>query len=170
MPYLPVLAVQQPENHPIVSEIGKLCQSVKQRAFEFFENRGLEPGHELEDWLRAERELLSAPPAELTETPNEMELRIALPGFELRDIQVTALPNQFFVQASAKTSDKDDGKIHWSQFTARDACRRVELPAVIDVESAKALFANGMLTVSANKAVMEKPRKVAVTRAAAAAA
>jgi hypothetical protein len=30
---------------------------VAQRAYEFYEARGAEPGHELEDWLRAEQEL-----------------------------------------------------------------------------------------------------------------
>ncbi|HXT12606.1 MAG TPA: DUF2934 domain-containing protein [Candidatus Angelobacter sp.] len=30
---------------------------VAQRAYELYEARGREPGHELEDWLRAEQEL-----------------------------------------------------------------------------------------------------------------
>jgi hypothetical protein len=32
-------------------------QSVQHRAYELFLNRGQEPGHELEDWLQAEREV-----------------------------------------------------------------------------------------------------------------
>lgn len=30
---------------------------VRERAFQIFMNRGGEPGHEMEDWLQAEREL-----------------------------------------------------------------------------------------------------------------
>jgi hypothetical protein len=30
---------------------------IRERAYELFERRGGEPGHELEDWLTAEREL-----------------------------------------------------------------------------------------------------------------
>jgi len=32
-------------------------QSIQRRAYELYLNRGQEPGHELEDWLRAEREI-----------------------------------------------------------------------------------------------------------------
>jgi hypothetical protein len=31
--------------------------AVERRAYELFLDRGAEPGHELDDWLRAEREL-----------------------------------------------------------------------------------------------------------------
>lgn len=167
MSYLPVDAIHEPNGHPIMAEIGKLCMAVKQRAFEFLESRGFEPGHELEDWLKAERELLAAPPAELKETENEMELRMAAPGFELKEIHVTALPNQYFIQASRESKkETEEGRIHWSQFSKNDICRRVELPMAIDVDSAKALLSNGILTVTANKAVMAKPKKVAIAAAA----
>jgi outer membrane protein TolC len=33
---------------------------VARRAYELYETRGREPGHELDDWLQAERELSSA--------------------------------------------------------------------------------------------------------------
>ena len=170
MPYLPVQAVSEPGGHPIINEIGKLCEAVQHKAFQFFENRGFEKGHDLEDWLRAERELLSAPPSELAETENEVELRVALPGFELKEIQVTALPNQFFVHAVSKKEEKEDGKIHWSQFSSKDVCRCVELPVTINAESAKALLSNGILTVNANKAEMAKPKKVALATGAVASA
>lgn len=38
------------ENHPDPDKVA-------QRAFELYEARGGEPGHELEDWLQAEREM-----------------------------------------------------------------------------------------------------------------
>jgi hypothetical protein len=32
-------------------------EAVSRRAYELFQERGRQPGHELDDWLRAEREL-----------------------------------------------------------------------------------------------------------------
>jgi Protein of unknown function (DUF2934) len=32
-------------------------QEIRRRAYEIYLERGAQPGHELEDWLRAEREL-----------------------------------------------------------------------------------------------------------------
>jgi Protein of unknown function (DUF2934) len=35
-----------------------LRQRIEQRAYELYEARGSEPGHELEDWTKAEAEIL----------------------------------------------------------------------------------------------------------------
>jgi hypothetical protein len=32
-------------------------EQIQERAYQFYVNRGQEPGHELEDWLQAEREV-----------------------------------------------------------------------------------------------------------------
>jgi hypothetical protein len=37
-----------------------LTEAIAERAYELFLARGAEPGHDLEDWLRAEREILDA--------------------------------------------------------------------------------------------------------------
>jgi hypothetical protein len=36
----------------------KLQERIQQRAYELYEARGAEPGHELEDWTMAESEIL----------------------------------------------------------------------------------------------------------------
>jgi Protein of unknown function (DUF2934) len=36
----------------------KLQERIRQRAYELYEARGAEPGHELEDWTMAESEIL----------------------------------------------------------------------------------------------------------------
>jgi Protein of unknown function (DUF2934) len=40
-----------------LSAAGPTHDEIARRAFELFEDRGREPGHEWEDWFRAEREL-----------------------------------------------------------------------------------------------------------------
>ncbi|MBI3891357.1 MAG: DUF2934 domain-containing protein [Candidatus Wallbacteria bacterium] len=35
--------------------------AIARRAFEYFQARGCQPGHELEDWLMAEKEILGKP-------------------------------------------------------------------------------------------------------------
>ena len=37
--------------------VGYVTELIRKRAYEFFEARGREPGHNLEDWLRAELEI-----------------------------------------------------------------------------------------------------------------
>ncbi len=42
---------------PVTSEPQELESQIKLRAYELYEARGREDGHELEDWLRAEKEI-----------------------------------------------------------------------------------------------------------------
>jgi hypothetical protein len=46
----PTVAIQRERNWPPV-------EAIQERAYELYVNRGKQPGHELEDWLQAEREL-----------------------------------------------------------------------------------------------------------------
>ncbi len=40
-----------------VSEPEQLQDQIRERAYELYESRGREDGHDLEDWLRAEEEI-----------------------------------------------------------------------------------------------------------------
>ncbi len=54
-------------DHPIFTELARRMESVRQRAFEMFAARGGEEGHDLDDWIAAEHEVLGWPAAELKE-------------------------------------------------------------------------------------------------------
>jgi Protein of unknown function (DUF2934) len=43
-----------PQEQPAVPE-----EAIRSRAHQLYEERGAEPGHDVDDWLRAERELKS---------------------------------------------------------------------------------------------------------------
>ena len=51
---------------PWFEQIERLFEEVRQKAFSLFEERGRAEVRELDDWLRAEHELVWSPPAELT--------------------------------------------------------------------------------------------------------
>jgi len=105
---------------PFFAEIEKLFDGIKQRAFDLFEKRSREYGHELDDWLEAERQVLWTPPAELVEKTTQFEVRIAAPGFEPKDIEVAALPDAIIVRAEANhTEEKKAGDIRFSEFGER---------------------------------------------------
>jgi Protein of unknown function (DUF2934) len=50
---------------------------IRERAYELFLRRGGGPGHELEDWLCAEKDHLYRPPAEMAETGGEVGFYLA---------------------------------------------------------------------------------------------
>ena len=48
-----------------------LTAVIAQRAYELYQLRGAHPGREFEDWLEAEREVLSALPPDASPAPEE---------------------------------------------------------------------------------------------------
>jgi HSP20 family protein len=142
---------------PVFDEIAKRLEAVQRRAFELFEKRGREDGHELEDWLKAEHELFGWPAAELAEKNGAYEIGVTLPGFEPKDVEVTATPAEVVIHAATqkeKKSQKDN--VIWTEFGADDVYRRFEVPNAINVDQVTAKLDNGLLRVIAPKIAKAK--------------
>ena len=135
---------------PIFDEMARRFEAVKRRAFEFFEQRDRQAGHDLEDWLKAERELLGWPATELDEKNGIYELQIALPGFESKDVEVTVTPKEIIVHAAAE-HDKETkkGNVLWTEFGASDVYRCFETPKPVEVDKVTARLENGLLRIHA---------------------
>lgn len=137
---------------PLFQEIEKQLEEVRRRAFELFENRGRELGHALEDWLKAEREVLGSPAAELTEVNSKYKVAMTLPGYEPKDVQVTATPSEIVVHAKAeRKKEAAEEKCLWTEFRTSSVYRRFEFPEAIDLEKTTATLDKGMLHVTAPK-------------------
>jgi len=158
---------------PIFEAIEKRLDDVRRRAFDLFEKRGRELGHELDDWLKAEHEIWGWPAAELAEKDSKYEVEMTLPGFDPKEVQVTVTPSEIIVHAESKHEKKtEEEHVVWSEFRSNDVYRRFGLPAAIDVDKTTATLENGMLHIVASKtaaapaaaapAAKGKPIKVAV--------
>ena len=148
---------------PIFQEIEKRFDVVRQRAFDLFEKRGGELGHDREDWLTAERELFS-PLAELAEKGDAYQMQISLPGFEAKDVEVTATPTEIIIHAATKEEDsKQKGNVLWTEFGSNDVYRRFEVPNPINVDRVTATLENGILRITAPETA--KPKEVKAAKA-----
>jgi HSP20 family molecular chaperone IbpA len=165
------LVVQKVENKgskplPLFQEIEKRFDEVRRRAFDLFEKRGYEVGHALEDWLTAEHEVMGWPAAELDEKDGKYELRMTLPGYDAKEVEVTATPSQIIVHANVEAEKKAEAaKCLWTEFRSNDICRQFELPEAIDVEKTTATLDKGMLHVIATKAPKAQAKPVVVRAA-----
>jgi len=163
MPSVSIQKVRKAEAAPAGSlePVYSLFEEVRRRAYELFEERGYAAGREVEDWLRAEWELLWSPRSEVVETDQEIQVRVAAPGMEAKDLQVTATPEWVIVQGAAgRKREKHAGTVRFSEFSGRKLYRRLELPAPIDVETTKTRLEKGILEIRAVKAVAPvRPKK-----------
>ncbi len=142
---------------PIFEEIGKRLEAVKQRAFSLFENRGRKLGHDLEDWLQAEREELGPLDAELVEKDGTYDLHLPLPGFDATNVEVTVTPEELIIHASAEQKKQSkQGDVLWTEFGSSDICRRFGVTTPIDVSEVKATYEKGVLHIKAPHAPAAK--------------
>ena len=153
---------------PIFAEFDEIADKIRDRAFSVFKDRGFEDGHALDHWLEAERQLCWPAP-ELVENDKEIDIEVALAGFNADEIVVTATPEEIIVKAAHESSkkEKDEGKemvTHFSEFRSNKVFRHFQLPASIKVSDVEAKYRNGILKIEAPKAkgASKKERKVKV--------
>jgi HSP20 family molecular chaperone IbpA len=137
---------------PLVGEMKTLVERIRQRAYDLFQCRHVTDGSALDDWLKAERELIWAPASDLVEKNGQFQLRIAVPGFDAKEIGVTAFSDALTVRAqSAHRHEKDDGEVYFCEFGEKTLFRKFDLPAPIDVDKVTVRLENGVLQVLAGK-------------------
>jgi HSP20 family molecular chaperone IbpA len=155
------------ETAPTLKAVQDTVETVRQRAFELFERRGYSPGNELADWVQAERDLFWVPQAELAETENEVEITVAVPGFDPKEVHVTAQLGEILIHGNhEKHVDKKERGVLYSEFEEKALYRRFEIAQPIDIGHVTASVENGLLTVKAPKKV---PQAIANQKAASAA-
>ncbi|MEL7449330.1 MAG: Hsp20/alpha crystallin family protein [Pseudomonadota bacterium] len=157
---------------PVFEEFDQIAKAIKARAYDLFARRGYKEGHDMEDWLTAQREYCW-PAAELVELDKEYDIKVALAGFEPDDITVTATPTELLVKACHKDEDagNDDGngqRVRWTEFHSNEVYRQIPLPGSTDVDKVQANFSHGMLEVKLPKAggKPDSKKKVKISSAA----
>jgi HSP20 family molecular chaperone IbpA len=138
---------------PLLEEMKSIADSIRQRAFSLFQNRNEHYyGSDLEDWLQAERDVVFAPASELTGDEKKFVARIALPGFDPRDVHVSAIPGGVIVQAASSHNHhgNDDG-VRFCEFSDKQVYRRLDWPEQVNVDKVTASLDKGILEINAPK-------------------
>jgi HSP20 family molecular chaperone IbpA len=141
----------------IFSEIEQMQRRITRRAYELFEGRGCELGHDLDDWLVAERELVWAPPISLEDDGDQIVVQLSAPGIDPDHIDVEVTPDDLLVEAEAhEEKHKRAGKTRMHEMRSARLFRSVHFPKTIDPDSAAAEFKNGVLKLTAKLARQEQ--------------
>jgi len=145
----------------IFDRMEELRHSIARRAFELFEGNGHWPGRELEDWLRAEFELLHPMHLELTESDNHLNVRAEVPGFSAKDLEISVEPRRLTVSGKHETKEENKkGRTIYSELSTGEILRVVHLPADVDTSNVTAMVKDGILHVKMTK--MPAPKSVRV--------
>lgn len=147
------------------SKIDEVMKRMEERAFQLFEERGREDGHDLEDWFKAEQELLAPVPVTITEKNNELRIHAEVPGFTADEIALNVEQNAFTLQGEHTESKKVAGESKSTESEWRQIYRRIALPADVIPEKAKAAWKDGALEIVVPKAADKSSTSIAIKAA-----
>jgi len=132
----------------LTNQENTITNRIRTRAFELFEKSGEAPGDAVENWVKAEEELLQIPHSKLESTGGSVFLHVSILGHHEQELKVVALPNALIVAAEPKHRHS---KNHLASVDAKRIFQRIDLREPIDTRSVRADFENGLLKVTAKK-------------------
>lgn len=143
--------------HPMISSvqgtIDRLREQIAVRAHQLAVERGYGPGQELDDWLRAESQLVWKPEMHLEEHPHTLVVKFRVPGIRREDIQVWIDRGSLVLLGEAQPEERaEDVRVHGSEFRYGHIYRQLELPTLVEPEKGKARLDDGVLTITLPKA------------------
>jgi len=160
------VAVQRTEEKPVtitpidslMERIDKTSRAITQRAYEIFEKNGRNFGHDLEDWFKAETDLLHPVHVNITDAGENLEVKAEVPGFSEKEIEVSIEPGRLTIAGKRETETKKEekGKTVYSESCSNQILRIVDLPASVDAEKTTATLKNGVLQLTMPKTAKAK--------------
>lgn len=137
----------------LVERIDSVFNHIARRAYQIFEGHGSQHGHDVEDWLKAERELLCPVDIEMTETDKTLQIKAEVHGFNEKELEVSVEPTRLTITGKHETSKEETkDKMVYSETMASDILRVVALPAEVDAAKVTATVKNGVLNITVPKA------------------
>ena len=128
------VGVKGPET--ISSVLEYVRERIARRAYESFVERGSVHGHDLEDWLDAERGLLIKPTPMVSVEAEDVFVELSLPEIELPNLTVHIAPSQLVI-----SSDLIEECLQ--------VCQVIELPIEVSLDGVDAELLRNSLRVTA---------------------
>ncbi len=159
--------LSMPESESLVERtLREVRNSVERRAYELAQFRNFYPGGDLEDWFRAESELVRFVPVEIIDEENDLKIIADTPGFDAHEIEIHVEPRRLLIRGQTE-QDKHrvNGEIAYSERQGRQIFRVVNLPTQVDADQARASLSGGVLELTLPKTVTNTSKRVQVKAA-----
>jgi len=156
-----LVAVKQSATSDVPDQIQQTYDSIARRAFEIFNDNGRWLGHELENWFRAESELLHPVHLEIAESDDSLTVRAEVPGFSTKELEIHVEPRKLTIAGKHEAQEESKkGKRVYSESCAKEILRVVDLPTEVDSSKVSAILKDGILNVELPKATHAKTVRV----------
>lgn len=154
----PAIALQPCALETLQWEVQQVQLAVARRAYELFETRNQEHGHDWEDWFQAESELLRPTCVVVSGSDGRISLRVNVLGFEADELQVAIEPRRITVCGRKKLrSAEERGELTNTDFYPDQLLRTIDVETEIDPEAAIVELQSGILKFELPKIAAPAP-------------
>ncbi len=151
------------EAEKMFEQLADLTKTTGHKAYEFFQKRGGEFGREVEDWFKAESEILLNVPVDITETDEQFNVRAAVPGFRPDEIEISVKDNLLILSGVTEArAKKENENTVLSEWRSNRFFRQLTLDSAVDAEKVVADLKDGILQLTLPKAAVRETTKIAV--------
>ncbi len=145
------------EPQTLGERLNKLTDQISRRAYEIFEENGKVFGRDLEDWFKAESEILPPLQLRIKEKEDFLTIEAETPGFSARDLEVSLEPWRLTLSGKKDTKDEQKkGQTTYQEQSTNELLRVIDLPSEIDSTRATATLKNGLLEIKLPKAAKNR--------------
>jgi HSP20 family protein len=135
-------------------EMQEVQLAIARRAYELFEERGREHGHDWEDWFRAESELLRPVSVTMLESEDRTSVRANVFGFEEKELRVGLEPRRITIlgKKEVSTTETEGGKLEYIDWYPDQILQLIDLATEVTPERAVVELQSGVLKFELPKA------------------
>jgi HSP20 family molecular chaperone IbpA len=149
----PATLLQPRDPEKLRWEMQPVQLAIARRAFELFEHRNREHGHDSEDWFRAESELLRPVSIMIHESAERLSLHANVFGFTEKELLVSIEPKRVAILGRKEiAAEAVGGEGDRSDWYPDQVLRVIDLPIEIDPDGAVVELQTGMLKFELPKA------------------
>lgn len=139
-----LLAISDPA--AVAWEMQQVQLAITRRAYELFQIRGREHGHDWEDWFRAESELLRPVSVAMAASLDRISVRANVLGFTEDELKVAIEPQRLLIIGKRMAATVEDQSGDFNIGSCPDQIMRaVDLPAQVRPEAAMVELQSGLL-------------------------
>jgi HSP20 family protein len=125
--------------------------AVAHRAYELFEARGSQHGHDIDDWFRAEAELVHPMSVDIWQSEQEVVVTAQVPGFRPEEVSIGVEPGRVLIWGRPDPKPVDSNAYPTRASIA--LYHTLDLPAKVDPSRATARLSHGLLKLELPKVV-----------------
>jgi HSP20 family molecular chaperone IbpA len=160
-PVITLMPLCEPE--AVRWDMQQIQLGVARRAYELFETRNREHGHDWEDWFQAESKLLRPVSIAVSEAAERFSIRANVLGFQVNELKVSIEPKRIVILGRKQSSGESE--IPPADFYPDMVLRMIDVSSEIDPARAAVELQSGILKFELPKVAQQAEKAAAAGKA-----